>query len=326
MILIGQGATAVTEARGLLAAAAAAAAQLHDHGIESAAVRLYLASDVLLPYGDSEEAVQEVARTQERIEDATGHLKQSALLHHQAGDNAAAAVGLRELASIQAAQRGGAVPLPEQILRTALNLAREARAAGVEQQILEDLAALAGGRQVSVWRAQALAAARRAEPIQLVVGQDIVEPFDPASDGIGLIEIARVRRELQEDDLTLPVVRVTDDPSLPRREYAIYFWGERVYQGLVPGDAARELAPDQLSGSADVTDEPGYLGRIEWIRSRRTRGEPGEAPLIDPATVAATNLKQLARRHRDLVTADRPPGVSYPLVEAMSLEELLGQF
>ncbi len=267
-----------------------------------------------------------VASTQERLEDATGHLRQSALLHHRVGDDAAAATALRELASVQATRRA-AVPAPEQILRTALNLAREARAVGVEQQILEDLAVLARGRQADDWRAQALAAARRAEPVQLVVGQDIVEPFDPESGGIALSEIARVRGELQEeDDLTLPVVRLMDDLSLPRREYAIYFWGERVYQGSVLGNAARELPPDQLPSSADVTDEPGYLGRIEWIRSRRKRGEPAEAPLIDPATVAATNLKQLARRHRDLLTADRPPAVSYPVVEAMSLEELLGQF
>jgi flagellar biosynthesis component FlhA len=158
----------------------------------------------------------------------------------------------------------------------------------------------------------------------LVVGQDIIEPFNPESGGIALSEIARVRGELlEDDDLRLPLVRVMDDTSLPPREYAIYFWGELVYQGSILGHAARELPADQLPSSADVTDEPGYLGRVEWIRGKRKRGTPTGPPLIVPAMVAVANLKQLARRHRDLVTADRPPAVSYPVVEAMSLEELL---
>lgn len=67
-----------------------------------------------------------------------------------------------------------------------------------------------------------------------------------------------------------------------------------------------------------MTDEPGFTGRLRWFRAGAEHPEGA----LGPAVVAVTNLRQVARRHKDLLTAPGPPPIPGP-DGALPLAELL---
>ncbi|GAA1752727.1 CHAT domain-containing protein [Luedemannella helvata] len=261
-----------------------------------------------------------VAEAGNNLHEAACRLRAGILRYQDADDDESIALLLRELAAIQT-KRGAD---PEPILLTALALARKSRATGVEQQVLADLAALAaeaGDTEIAAtWQLQAEAAANRSDPVRIIIGDDVLGPFDPDLGGTALSEIARIRGELQaEGGLHLPPVRLMDSNDMPGRGYVIHFWGTPVYRGSIPGEWAVPMPPGNLPGRRDTTtEEPGYLGRVRWGRGRR---RPPEA--IDPAVVVATNLKQLASRHRELLAAGQAPPVPYDAADAARIADVL---
>jgi flagellar biosynthesis protein FlhA len=123
--------------------------------------------------------------------------------------------------------------------------------------------------------------------------------IDPAS---GLDQrIANMRRHIAtEFGFVMPEVRLTDDPLVAERGYAILIQGVEVASGrLEPGQVmvlTREDTPLDVPGQ-DVA-EPVYGAPARWIpESARDRAAETGLPVIGPGEVVATHLLETVKAH-----------------------------
>jgi flagellar biosynthesis protein FlhA len=135
--------------------------------------------------------------------------------------------------------------------------------------------------------------------LELDVGRALV----PLVDGQGaLVERLRaLRNELaQEKGFIVPPIRVRDDLSLFERGYAIVLRGVEIARGEVHPD--RYLAIDPGSVRTPVAGTPGrepvFGTEALWIAATdRVEAEASGYAVVDPATVVATHVAALVRRH-----------------------------
>ena len=200
------------------------------------------------------------------------HLGRAAAARHRSGETESVVADLVTMADL----------LPErdrpEPLRAAAALARACDHALGRSQALERLAGLLPEPQAARTQEEAEALRRSGEPLNLAVGTSLASLLDPDDGGQVLDEITHRRAELREQGITLPTVRVYDDPSLDPLGYIVYLWG-------VPMVSARVRPP------------------------RRSRRQAvARAVTVDVMGVARTHPDRLeapARRPRDLTDEDR---------------------
>ncbi|MGO9779421.1 MAG: CHAT domain-containing protein [Streptosporangiaceae bacterium] len=257
-----------------------------------------------------------VSKEQGRTRDAMRHWLRSASIRREAHEWASVSSALMDLGSALAE---ASTLLGEHVLGVALVFA-QAAGPDAERRILETLADLAAGTgrtyDAGLLRSRAENAERRGTPIMIELGSELYARLSaPDMSDFVLGEIARIRQELQADeDMVLPWVRYTDhtvrfteEIALDVRDYAIYFWGQRVWKSSVPTDSAAIVGEfDAIIRPTTVTEEPGFLPqRMRWLGPDQMVGAP-DVTIVGPATVIVGNLKQLARVHRSTLDDDRP--------------------
>lgn len=106
--------------------------------------------------------------------------------------------------------------------------------------------------------------------------------------------IGNMRRHIaQEFGFVVPEVRLTDDPLLPGKSYAILVQGIEVASAaLEPGHVLVLLNPDEPVGIAGRdTSEPVYGAAARWIEERAADDAAALGlPVITPGEVVATHL------------------------------------
>jgi flagellar biosynthesis protein FlhA len=137
--------------------------------------------------------------------------------------------------------------------------------------------------------------------LALEVGFDLVPLVDRGRGGDLLKRISAVRRQLvPELGMVVPPVHVRDNLRLPSGEYRLLLSGQPIGEGVLrpgrllavnPGGAAGEL-------KGEKTKEPAFGMPAVWIGTGdRERAELLGYTVVDPATVAATHITELLRRH-----------------------------
>jgi flagellar biosynthesis protein FlhA len=140
------------------------------------------------------------------------------------------------------------------------------------------------------------------ELLSLDVGLDLLPLVDAAKNGDLLARIASLRKQLALDlGLIVPPVHVQDDLRLRPGAYRLRISGIEVAHGEVrPGRVlAIHPAPSVTQGIAgESVKEPTFGLPAKWIAANdRARAESLGCTVVDSATVIATHLTEMIRRH-----------------------------
>jgi flagellar biosynthesis protein FlhA len=160
----------------------------------------------------------------------------------------------------------------------------------------------------------------RVDPLDLEIGVGLVRLVEPPA-GVGILErVARLRRQTAVDlGFVVPPVRIRDDARLEANAYVIRLRGEVIARGKVLPD--RLLAMDSGSASGPLEGiearEPAFGLAGRWIATdQKERAESLGYAVADPATVLATHLAEIIRRHApDLLTREEVNGLIRNLKE-----------
>ena len=137
--------------------------------------------------------------------------------------------------------------------------------------------------------------------LALEVGFDLVPLVDRARGGDLLKRIAAVRRQLvPELGMVVPPVHVRDNLRLASGEYRLLLSGQPIGGGTLRPGRLLAVNPGGATGElkGERTKEPAFDMPAVWIGSGdRERAELLGYTVVDPATVAATHITELLRRH-----------------------------
>jgi flagellar biosynthesis protein FlhA len=137
--------------------------------------------------------------------------------------------------------------------------------------------------------------------LSLEVGFDLVPLVDRARGGDLLKRIAAVRRQLvPELGMVVPPVHVRDNLRLPSGDYRLLLSGQMIGEGNLRPGRLLAVNPGGATGElkGERTKEPAFGLPAVWIGpGDRERAELLGFTVVDPATVAATHITELLRRH-----------------------------
>ncbi len=137
--------------------------------------------------------------------------------------------------------------------------------------------------------------------LELDMGYGLLPLADRSQDGSLLDRIQLLRRQYASDmGLIIPPIQLRDNPELGPGSYRFLIRGVSIAEGDLMFD--RELAiesEDQLEKIPGIpTREPAFGNLGVWIgRDQRERAEQLGYYVVDCATVMATHLTELLRRH-----------------------------
>ncbi|RIV29370.1 flagellar biosynthesis protein FlhA [Alicyclobacillaceae bacterium I2511] len=139
------------------------------------------------------------------------------------------------------------------------------------------------------------------EPVEFEFGYGLIPLVDSQQGGDLLDRIVLIRRQLAlELGLVIPVVRVRDNIQLDPQAYQIKIHGIRVTEGeVVLGHyLAMSPGPEDSLVTGIPTHEPAFGLPALWVDgSMRVRAEASGYTVVDPASVVATHLTEVLRRH-----------------------------
>jgi len=147
------------------------------------------------------------------------------------------------------------------------------------------------------------------DPLEMELGVDLIKLADPNRGGDLLTRITGVRKNIAADmGVVLPKVRIRDNQTLGPNSYRVRIANNPVAEGEVfPG---RLLAIDSGVTQGKIngieTRDPAFNQPAVWVEY----GQRDEAQLkgytpVEPASVLATHLQEVSRRHADeLLTRD----------------------
>jgi flagellar biosynthesis protein FlhA len=152
----------------------------------------------------------------------------------------------------------------------------------------------------------------KVDTLELEVGYALVSLVDAGQGGDLLDRITAVRRQLAvEMGLVMPPVRIRDNMQLSSTEYRVKIRGNPVATGVTkPGKLLAMdsgLASGRIDGSwGEQTKEPAFNLDAWWIDpALRMRAETMNYTVVDPASVLATHITEIVRKHADeLLTRD----------------------
>ncbi len=137
--------------------------------------------------------------------------------------------------------------------------------------------------------------------LALEVGFDLVPLVDRNRGGDLLKRISQVRRQLvPELGIVVPPIHVRDNLRLASGDYRLLLSGQSIAEGTLRPNRVLAINPGGATGElrGDRTKEPAFGMPAVWI----TPGDKDRAELlgytvVDPATVAATHITEVLRRH-----------------------------
>ncbi|MBE3590226.1 MAG: flagellar biosynthesis protein FlhA [Firmicutes bacterium] len=145
------------------------------------------------------------------------------------------------------------------------------------------------------------------DPMEVELGYSLLPLAEGDHGGELMARIGAIRRQVATDlGLVLPLVRVRDNVQLAPQEYAVKVRGVAVGRGELYLDRFLAIDPggvqDEFPGIP--TREPAFGLPAMWIRGEdRDRAEAAGYTVVDPASVLATHLMEIVRRHAaDLLT------------------------
>ncbi|MCK6547722.1 flagellar biosynthesis protein FlhA [Myxococcota bacterium] len=183
--------------------------------------------------------------------------------------------------------------------RRSPKLAAEEKAAAAEQKLgagLEPKKADPASQKAE------LEAALPVDLLSLDVGLDILPLVDAARNGELLGRIASLRKQIALDlGLIVPPVHVQDDLRLRPGGYTVRISGVQIAHAEIRTGrllAVHPLEQATASLSGELVREPTFGLPAKWISpADRTRAEASGCTVVDAATVIATHLTELVRRH-----------------------------
>jgi flagellar biosynthesis protein FlhA len=142
----------------------------------------------------------------------------------------------------------------------------------------------------------------KVEPLAVEVGLGLVKLVEGGANSPLLKRIAGIRRQLASDlGYVLPPVRVVDNLGLKAREYAAALKGVEIARFELPAGCDLALFPPggkALPIEGLRTKEPAFGLDAIWVPSASAEAARSAGyTLVDPVSVLATHLAELARRH-----------------------------
>ncbi|MGI6129538.1 MAG: flagellar biosynthesis protein FlhA [bacterium] len=149
-------------------------------------------------------------------------------------------------------------------------------------------------------RPEAVAALLPVDPLEIDLGYGLISLADTQQGGDLLDKVVLLRRQLAvELGLLVPTVRIRDDITLSPNSYVILLRGVEVAIGeVLPGYylAMGELADKKEPGIP--TREPAFGLPAWWVTAEeKTNAERNGFTVVDPATVIATHLTEVIKKH-----------------------------
>jgi flagellar biosynthesis protein FlhA len=138
--------------------------------------------------------------------------------------------------------------------------------------------------------------------LALDVGLDLLPLVDASKSGELLARIASLRKQIALDlGLIVPPVHVQDDLRLRPGMYRIKISGVPVATGEIRSGRFLAIHPNESAAaglSGEAVKEPTFGLPAKWIApADRARAEAIGCTVVDPATVIATQLTEVIRRH-----------------------------
>ncbi|MEW6103209.1 MAG: flagellar biosynthesis protein FlhA [bacterium] len=138
------------------------------------------------------------------------------------------------------------------------------------------------------------------DPMELEIGYGLISFVDPEAGGDFLDRITMIRRQAAlELGIVVPPIRIRDNIQIPKNEYIIKIRGTEVGKGslkiehfLIMGD--RDMS--KIEGEEGF--EPTFGMPCKWIKGENKElAEEQGFTIVDPASVMATHLTEMIRRH-----------------------------
>jgi flagellar biosynthesis protein FlhA len=139
------------------------------------------------------------------------------------------------------------------------------------------------------------------DPLQLEIGYGLLSLVDAGGGGGLLDRIRLLRRQFALDlGFVVPPVRVRDNAALAGTQYAVRVRGNEVARGEVYPDRLLAMNPGLAEGDLEgiPVQEPTFGLPARWIgQASRDLALAAGYTVVDPATVIATHLSEVIRRH-----------------------------
>ena len=139
------------------------------------------------------------------------------------------------------------------------------------------------------------------DTLEIEVGYGLVPLVDTSRGGDLLDRIAMIRRQLAgEIGLVVPPVRIRDNVQVEANGYRIKLRGDVIGRGVVHPNLLMAMDSGVATGPIDgITGrEPAFGLEAIWIEpATKTRAETMNYTVVDPASVLATHLTELIRKH-----------------------------
>ncbi|MCA9409717.1 MAG: flagellar biosynthesis protein FlhA [Candidatus Omnitrophica bacterium] len=141
----------------------------------------------------------------------------------------------------------------------------------------------------------------RVDPMELMIGYNLVPMMDSSRGGDFLDQVASIRRNIAlELGVVVPQIRIRDNMQLGANEYSIRIRGVQVAQGEILPDQFLAINPGGDVGevSGVHTTEPAFGVPAVWVTSQnRGAAELAGYNVIEPSAVLATHLTEIIRTH-----------------------------
>jgi len=143
----------------------------------------------------------------------------------------------------------------------------------------------------------------RIDPVEVELGYGLIALVDENQGGDVFKRISNIRRQLATElGIILPPVRVRDDLKIEPEEYVIKVRGNEVARNKLYPGLLLAMNPGSADGELDgiKVTEPVFGLPAIWIpQQERENAEFNGFTVVEAATVLATHLTELLRRHAD---------------------------
>jgi len=137
--------------------------------------------------------------------------------------------------------------------------------------------------------------------MELEVGYGLIPLVDVQQDGSLLEKIKSIRRQFAlEMGFIVPPLHIRDNLQLGPNEYSLLIKGNQITSGELEPDQHLAMKAGEISEEIEGinTKEPAFGLPAKWIRpSERERAQMAGYTVVEPATVLATHLTEVIRKH-----------------------------
>jgi flagellar biosynthesis protein FlhA len=141
------------------------------------------------------------------------------------------------------------------------------------------------------------------DPMEVEIGVALIRLADPKRGGDLLERIQRVRQNVAADiGLIMPKVRIRDNMRLEQNQYRVKIADMPVAEGVANPNLLLAMDSGMTSGRVNglATREPAFNTPAVWIEpSVRDQAELYGYTVVEPASVLATHLTEVVRKHAD---------------------------